>query len=185
MSTPDLRLRSWQPADLPALWELYRADADLARQFPPVSSIEDLQDWLHRYAKTDEHNAVMALEVGGVLAGCVAIMGKCEHLNGWVFYWLASRYRGRGYVSAALTTLANWALSEGGWYRLELGYRVNNAQSGGTARRAGFIVEGRERQKFLINGERIDVDIAARLATDPVPEPGRNVALLLPERSGG
>ncbi len=181
MSPPTLRLRPWHAADLPALWDLYRADADLVRQFPPVSSIEDLQDWLHRYAKLDEHNAVLALDIDGELAGCVAVLGKCENANGWVFYWLASRHRGRGYVSAALTTLANWALKAGGWYRLELAYRTNNPSSGRTAGRAGFMVEGLEREKFLIDGERIDVQTAARLATDPVPTPQIPVELQLDE----
>ena len=180
MVTSTLRLRPWQASDLPALWELYCADPDLARQFPPVADIADLQCWLQTYAKSDEQNLVLALEVAGHLAGCVAIMGKCENANGWVFYWLASKHRGNGYVSAALTTLANWALRQGGWYRLELAYRVDNPKSGRTAQRAGFIVEGLEREKFLIDGQRINVAIAARLATDPVPTPEISVKLHTP-----
>lgn len=54
-------------------------------------------------------------------------------------------------------------------YHLELGHRVNNPRSGAVARCAGFRKEGTERRKFLIDGERIDVDIYGRLRTDPFP----------------
>ena len=53
--------------------------------------------------------------------------------------------------------------------RLELGHRVNNPASGHVARSAGFIKEGTERAKFLIDGQRIDVDTYGRLTTDPHP----------------
>ncbi len=73
-------------------------------------------------------------------------------------------------MRSAAVTIADWALNQGGVYRLELGHRVNNPESGGVARAAGFIREGLEREKFLVNGERIDVLTYGRLATDPVPE---------------
>ncbi|WP_243409909.1 hypothetical protein [Ancrocorticia populi] len=38
------------------------------------------------------------------------------------------------------------------------------------ARAAGFIKEGTERGKFLIGGQRIDVDTYGRLRTDPFPD---------------
>ena len=37
------------------------------------------------------------------------------------------------------------------------------------ARAAGFVQEGLERGKFLVDGERLDVITCARLLTDPVP----------------
>ncbi|MFC0581416.1 GNAT family N-acetyltransferase [Micrococcoides hystricis] len=184
MSDADLLLRPWQVHDLPQLHEIYQNQPDLARQFPPIASITDLQDWLVKYARCDASNAVMALEVDGELAGCVAVMGKCENLNGWVFYWAAEHARGKGFTTAAVTALCNWALTDGGWYRLELGYRTNNPASGQVAERAGFIVEGTEREKFLIDGERIDVTIAARLASDPTPQPRTPVRLQGTEISG-
>ena len=55
-------------------------------------------------------------------------------------------------------------------FRLELGHRVNNPESGAVAVAAGFVKEGTERAKFLVDGERIDVHTYSRLRTDPWPE---------------
>lgn len=59
----------------------------------------------------------------------------------------------------------------GGWGldRLELGHRMNNPASGAVARAAGFVQEGTERGKFLIDGERVDVLTYGRLRSDPGP----------------
>jgi RimJ/RimL family protein N-acetyltransferase len=46
---------------------------------------------------------------------------------------------------------------------------VNNPASGAVARRSGFVKEGTEREKFLVDGQRIDVDTYGRLGSDPSP----------------
>lgn len=104
------------------------------------------------------------------LAGLVAVSVDEQNRNGWFWYWMNAADRGQGWMRSAATTIADWALDQGGLYRLELGHRANNPESGGVARAAGFIREGLEREKFLVNGERIDVLTYGRLATDPVPE---------------
>ena len=83
-------------------------------------------------------------------------------------------FRGRGWTSRAAATVADWALSDLGLERLEQGHRVNNPASGAVAKAAGFVKEGTARGKFLINGERIDVDTYGRLRSDPWPtyDPG-------------
>lgn len=68
-----------------------------------------------------------------------------------------------------MATVAEWALGTRGLDRLELGHRVNHPASGAVARRAGFVKEGTERGKFLVDGQRIDVDSYGRLRTDPPP----------------
>ena len=75
--------------------------------------------------------------------------------------------RGRGWTTRAAATVAEWALDHAGLERLELGHRVNNPASGAVARAAGFRKEGTQRGKFLIAGERVDVDTYGRLRTDP------------------
>ena len=77
-------------------------------------------------------------------------------------------------MARAAATVANRALRPGeeggfGLERLELGHRVNNPASGAVARAAGFVHEGTERAKFLIDGERIDVLTYGRLRSDPFP----------------
>jgi RimJ/RimL family protein N-acetyltransferase len=46
---------------------------------------------------------------------------------------------------------------------------VNNPASGAVAAAAGFVKEGTEREKSLVDGQRVDVDTYGRLATDPWP----------------
>ncbi|MFJ7220386.1 GNAT family N-acetyltransferase [Streptomyces sp. NPDC098090] len=52
-----------------------------------------------------------------------------------------------------------------------MGHRTNNPASCKVARAAGFVVEGIQRQKLAYDGVRYDVELHARLATDPEPAP--------------
>jgi RimJ/RimL family protein N-acetyltransferase len=92
-----------------------------------------------------------------------------RHATGWVSYWTAAAARGRGVASRACRALSRWAFDEAGLFRLELGHRVNNPASCRVATGAGYLVEGRERQKLAYDGVRHDVELHARLATDPDP----------------
>jgi RimJ/RimL family protein N-acetyltransferase len=66
----------------------------------------------------------------------------------------------------------SWALDDRGLFRLELGHRTNNPASCAVARRAGFVVEGLQRGKLRYGDARFDVELHARLVTDPVPPSG-------------
>ena len=87
--------------------------------------------------------------------------------------------RGQGLVSAALRSLVDLLHDDLGIYRLELGYRVNNPASASVAKNAGFIVEGREREKLLYDGTRYDTEICARLSGDP-RHPGARLPMAAP-----
>lgn len=122
------------------------------------------------YAKRQAANRyARAIDISGAMVGLVAIEVDDANLLGWFHYWLHRDYRGRGITKRAAATLANWALTSGGLERLELGHRVNNPASGAVARAAGFVHEGVERKKFLVDGQRIDVHTYGRLASDPAP----------------
>ena len=108
------------------------------------------------------------------MIGLIGVTVDEENRSGWFFYWLRAEHRRRGLASRAAATVADQALTPtagGGWglERLELGHRVNNPASAAVARAAGFVDEGVERGKFLIDGERLDVRICGRLRSDPWP----------------
>jgi len=111
-----------------------------------------------------------------VLVGVVAATVDDLNRSGWIFYWTHAEHRGRGVSARAVSTVCDHLLSNDGLERLELGHRVNNPASGRVAVAAGFIPEGLERGKFLIEGERIDVRTYGRLVTDPWPT-GRRVEM--------
>lgn len=116
-----------------------------------------------------ENPFAFALDADGSLVGVVALNVDHENRLGWFWYWTHRSHRHRGLTKRAAATVANWALRGGGIERLELGHRANNPASGAVARAAGFVQEGVEREKFLIDGERVDVLTYGRLRTDPRP----------------
>lgn len=171
-TTPAVHLRPVRSDDAPAVLEAFASHPDMARQgdVTTLSEAEAQVAWL----RGEGRRAVAICDAEDHLLGVVAVVVDDLNRLGWFFYWLHAHHRGRGLVSRAAATVAARALAaqaEGGWglERLELGHRVNNPASGAVARAAGFVQEGCERAKFLIDGERIDVLTYGRLPSDPAP----------------
>lgn len=164
MTSPTVVVRRVRPTDAAAVLDAF-ADEEMSRQ-------GDVHDEATAAAYTQrlvDNPFAFAIDDGGTLVGVVAITADQQNRLGWFWYWTHRAHRGRGLAGRAAATLANWALREGGLERLELGHRSNNLASGAVARAAGFVPEGVERQKFLVDGERIDVLTYGRLRTDPWP----------------
>lgn len=153
------------------------ADPELARQMP-VHDLDSARTYLDQLIDDPDVAALAVVDDQDVCQGLVAVSMDRTNRSGWFWYWMAPAARGRGWASRAAATLANWALADGaqprgtngpGLHRLALGHRVNNPASGAIARAAGFIVEGRERDKFWMAGQFVDVLTYSRLESDPVP----------------
>jgi RimJ/RimL family protein N-acetyltransferase len=140
----------------------------MARQ-GDVSSLTDAEAFVARLIADDSPHEPWAVADGDALVGLVCVTVDEKNRNGWFWYWMMDAARGRGWTSRAAATVADWALTVRGLERLELGHRVNNPASGAVAYHAGFVKEGTERAKFLVDGRRIDVDTYGRLRSDPVP----------------
>lgn len=137
----------------------------------PITDLGAAQRWITHW-RTAEQAFAFAVQYAGRLVGHVAVSAvDRRHGIGWVSYWTSPAARGHGFSTAATTALANWALTDLDLFRLELGHRANNPTSCGVARGAGFLVEGLERAKLAYHGERFDVELHARLRTDPAPTP--------------
>ena len=171
-SAADARLRPLRPADAPAVLDAYRSADDMARQGTVTTPAQARQQvaWL----READRRATAIVDGTDALMGLVALTIDPEDRNGWFSYWLHAAHRGQGLAARAAVAVAERALTppaEGGWglERLELGHRANNPASGAVARAAGFVHEGTERGKFLIDGRRVDVLTYGRLLTDPAP----------------
>ena len=160
-------LRPLLPGDAPRVEQAFDSDPEMSRQ-ATVTSREEAVEYVRRVSDP-AHGVAWAVVGPSALVGVVGITVDRANRNGWFWYWMTAQARGRGWTTRAAATVADWALSVGGLERLELGHRVNNPASGAVARAAGFVWEGTERGKFLIRGERIDVDTYGRLRTDPWP----------------
>lgn len=159
---------------------------DMARQ-GDVTTRGEAGAYVAQLIEPGSGRHAFALTVDDELVGAVGITVDNLNRTGWFWYWIHATYRGRGWTSVAAATVADWALDAGGCQRLELGHRVNNPASGRVAEAAGFVREGRERAKFLVDEERIDVLTYGRLATDPVPSGARlplRVACVTDEQAG-
>lgn len=171
-------LRRWRRDDADALVDIYaRADSDLLNNIPDDRSLAGAQAWLDSVAAAEAEGSTVALAivrgdqtpVGNVMATSI----DRRHSTAWISYWLETSARGQGLAAASLRSLVDHLHDELGIYRLELGYRVNNPGSAAVAKRAGFVVEGRQRERLLYDGVRFDTEECARLAPDSRPQRSR------------
>lgn len=136
-----------------------------------VHDLDTAHAYVTRMLDSPDMRTLVAVDDADRLLAFAAVSVDRANANGWVFYWAHPDARRRGITSHLVRELADRELGDGGLHRLELGYRANNPGSAAVARAAGFIREGLEREKFLVGGERIDVVSAARLKSDPSPDP--------------
>lgn len=83
-------------------------------------------------------------------------------------YWIASQYRRRGYLGAALQALTAWALSLEEVHRLELYVEPWNEGSWRAAERCGFAREGLLRSWQRVGADRRDMYMYSALS-EPLP----------------
>lgn len=177
-------LRPLVQGDAPAVLAAFRGDPTMTRQ----GRVEDLADARAYVERVTDAAApsVFALLSDDVVVGVVGVRPiDPDNRLGWFWYWTHREHRGRGLTADAAASVADWALGARGLHRLELGHRADNPASGGVARAAGFVPEGREREKFLVDGRRVDVLTYARLSTDPEPRRTRLPVEESPVRAPG
>ncbi|HIW64193.1 MAG TPA: GNAT family N-acetyltransferase [Candidatus Stackebrandtia excrementipullorum] len=180
-----LVLRPWRRSDASDVITAFATDDMTQQAGEPIVDVASANRWLDwSCGKTSRESGFVFAVTGSddIPVGNVAVTGVDQHDCGWVSYWVASRARGHGVAADALAAVVPWVHDVGGVYRLELGHRVNNPASGRVARHGGFVSEGIERAKLCYGGERFDVESYARLASDPLPYPRRDVVLVVGER---
>lgn len=80
--------------------------------------------------------------------------------------WALPAARGRGMTSTALAAVLRFAFGGLDLHRVTYAWADGNDASGRVAQKCGFVLEGRQRAAWVVDGRRVDVHIAARLATD-------------------
>ncbi|GAB3193221.1 GNAT family N-acetyltransferase [Nesterenkonia suensis] len=168
---PELRLLV--TGDAPQVLAAFDSDPAMSRQ-GEVSDLASAEAYIRAVTDAGAGRLAFAVDVGGSPVGLVGLSIDRANRVGWFFYWMHRDHRGRGLMTTAARSVADWALTPtdqggGDLHRLELGHRRNNPRSGAIARAAGFVQEGLEREKFLVAGVRVDVLTWGRLRDDPVP----------------
>lgn len=167
-SFPSPAMRPLRHTDAPQVLRAFESDPLMSRQ-GTVGDLAQAQRYTARLVD-DPAQQAFAITVADRLVGLVCASVDEANASGWFWYWVDAGQRSRHLCSRAAATLANHLLGAARLHRLELGARANNPASLKVARAAGFIQEGVEREKFLMDGHRVDVLGFGRLATDPFPD---------------
>ena len=105
----------------------------------------------------------------GIWCGEEFIGGIGTHKIDWlnrkveIGYWIASRFQGRGIITAACRALIDHAFGEWKLNRVEIHCADGNEKSCAIAKRLGFQFEGVLRKAQLVNGEYLDIRVYALL----------------------
>jgi len=81
-------------------------------------------------------------------------------------YWICADERGQGYATETVALLAEWAVHDRQLYRLQARVFEGNEASMRVLEKAGFEREGRLREAYRVEGERVDATIYGLLADE-------------------
>ena len=171
LTAGDLTLRPLSEADADDVTEACQ-DAETLRWLPlPRPYTRANAEWfIGTFGPTQRESGagiVFAIESDGRLAGVIDL----KHVN-WasrvaeVGYWVAPRARGRGVASRATRVLAQWAIREHGFERVELFAATGNAASQRAAEKAGFVREGVARNAGYVHDGRVDMVLFSLVRDD-------------------
>jgi RimJ/RimL family protein N-acetyltransferase len=153
------------------------SDPDVLRftRVPDPTPADFPQTWLDTYraGRRDGTRAgFAALDGDGRFVGVALAFGiNRDEGEAELGYLVAPAERGRGFATAMLRALTDWAFAETGVERLRLVVDVENPASLRVAERAGYLREGVMRSVYHKNGRRIDAWLLSRLRSDPAPPP--------------
>ncbi len=161
-------LRSWQDGDRKSLVR-FANNRDVWRnlkdRFPHPYTEDDADAWL-ALAREDPDRTNWAVEVDGLAVGGIGLepMTDVHVRTAHIGYWLGEPYWGRGIMSAAVRTVADHALRDLGYARLEAPVYAWNPASMRVLENCGFVREGVMRKSVYKDGELIDSVLYARVA---------------------
>jgi diamine N-acetyltransferase len=139
-----------------------RNDPRVRQRFP--SAVPKNQEALESYFEervTDTDNGVRLLVVpdgGDDPVGFVSLQRlDSTHGTAALGAWIAPEKWGEGYATAGGRALVEYAFTERRLERLTANALATNEGSLAVIRKLGFVEEGRKREAFHVNGERVDL----------------------------
>jgi len=95
-----------------------------------------------------------------------------KNLRTEIGYWLREDLQGRGIMTRAAKTLADFAFANLGMNRVEIRAATDNRRSRAVPERLGFVQEGVLREAAWLNDRFIDLVVYARVRKDSAPPAG-------------
>lgn len=154
-----LSLRRLQLTDRDALAAAVSESAEaLSRWMPwahPAYSTDDASNflaaaWLGWNASTHYEFAIVAAQTGELLGLCGLNQRSGDAMN--LGYWVRTAHAGQGIATRAARAVARFGFEHAGLRRITLYHAVENVGSQRVAQKAGFLCEGRERGRMVLQG---------------------------------
>ena len=169
--TPNVSLRPRVDADLDLLYEI-AADLDTWEERNPEGP-KPLTRAVHdaRLAQKDElENVQFVVDVDGKAVGAASLFGfdsLARHAEAGIN--LAASARGRGIGTAAITQLVEFGFVRRNLHRIHLQLIASNVGALRAYEKAGFVVEGRQREQAWVRGSYEDIVLMGILRSEYVP----------------
>ncbi|MFO0548567.1 MAG: GNAT family protein [Polyangiaceae bacterium] len=149
-------LRPFEPEDAPRLAALAddeRVWINVRDSFPRPYTQEDARGFI-AYALSADPTTQLAIDVGGVVAGCIGADGRddVERRTVELGYWLGQPYWGRGIATAAVRAFVPWIWETLDVLRIEACVFSFNPASARVLEKSGFTLEGRLKHAVFKSG---------------------------------
>jgi RimJ/RimL family protein N-acetyltransferase len=166
-------LEPWRAEEFAAHVDRHRAhqltwSVFASRVVDTATARAHLQLFADRRAR--DEGAIYGIWADGVLSGGALFRGFDAHIGvAEIGVWLAPELEGRGLINATCRLMIDYAFGVRGLHRIEWHCDARNTRSRAAAARLGMTHEGTTRSSFVVNGERIDSEIWAVLASEWPP----------------
>ena len=173
VATPRLQVRQLEPADAPAVAEIF--DDKQTRRwlpFPQESGEIDAVEWCtglaarRRARGVGDHYGMVRREDGALVGSLWTKHTDWVAKITEVAYAVAPAARGFGLAAEAVDGLAIALLLEHGFHRVELRVAPGNLASRRVAEKAGFIYEGLLRNAGHVYSGRVDLEVWSLVTAD-------------------
>lgn len=166
-----LHLARYELAD--AVFQAVEDNRAHLRQWLPwvdgTSSVNDTKTFIQESMQhnSDGSRLTLFITVDDQLAGSIGVVNfNKEHRKCEIGYWLREDLQGRGIVTKALATFADFLFKIKGMNRLEIQVMVGNVRSRAVPLRLGFQLEGVLRQALFMYQTFHDVELFSLLKSD-------------------
>lgn len=166
-----LHLARYELAD--AVFQAVDENRAHLRQWLPwvdgTCSVDDTKTFIQESMQhnSDGSRLTLFITVDDQLAGSLGVVNfNKEHRKCEIGYWLREDLQGRGIVTKALATFADFLFKNKGMNRLEIQVMVGNGRSRAVPFRLGFQLEGVLRQALFMYQTFHDLELFSLLKSD-------------------
>ncbi len=159
-------LRNWREGDESRLSEIANNEnvsRYMTDRFPYPYTVDDAKWWIGQNLGPNATNFAI-MSNGEIVGGCGFAIGEFEKIcSAEIGYWLGEAYWGRGYASAALHTLTDYAFTTYGLRRIAAIVFAPNAASAKVLEKCGYVREAVMRNAVVKRGNLYDVFLYANV----------------------